>query len=45
MGLDFPSVRATLAGWEGRLVTVAVDRERLKTGFKPMVGLQGVLVV
>lgn len=43
MGLDFPSIRATLAEWEGHLVTVAVDRERLKTGFKPMVALQGVL--
>jgi hypothetical protein len=43
MGLDFPSVRATLAEWEGRLVTVAVDRDRLKTGFKPMVALQGAL--
>jgi hypothetical protein len=43
MGLDFPSVRATLAEWEGRRVTVAVDRERLKTGFKPMVALQGAL--
>jgi len=43
MGLDFPSVRATLAMWEGHRVTVAVDRERLKTGFKPMVALQGAL--
>lgn len=43
MALDFPSVRATLAEWEGRAVTVAVDRERIKTGFKPMVVLHGTL--
>jgi hypothetical protein len=43
VGLDFPSVRANLAEWEGRRVSVAVDRERIKTGFKPMVALQGAL--
>lgn len=43
MALDFPSVRATLAEWEGRAVSVAVDRERIKTGFKPMLVLHGAL--
>ncbi len=43
MGLDFPSVRATLAEWEGRRVSVVVDRDRIKTGFKRMVALQGAL--
>lgn len=43
MGLDFSSARAQLSGWEGRRVSVAVDRRRLKTGFKPMVVLQGEL--
>lgn len=43
MGLDFPSVGAVLAEWEGRPVSVAVDRERLQTGFKPMAVFQGEL--
>jgi hypothetical protein len=43
MGLDFSSARAQLARWEGRRVSVAVDRRRLKAGFKPMVVLQGAL--
>ena len=43
MGLDFPSVRAALAKWEGRPVSIAVDRERVKTGFKPMAVFHGEL--
>jgi hypothetical protein len=43
VNLDFPSVHAALAEWEGCRVSVAVDRERIKTGFKPMAVLQGVL--
>lgn len=43
MGLDFSSARSQLARWEGRRVSVAVDRRRLRSGFKPMVVLRGEL--
>ncbi len=43
MGLDFSSARSQLAQWEGRRVSVAVDRRRLRSGFNPMVVLRGEL--
>ncbi len=41
MGLSCAATRGQLSQWAGGRVSVAVDRERVKTGFKPMVVVPG----